>query len=164
MKKSLIALICLSFACLQDSFAQGEKAERDKFVNTFIKNFRFPREVSEQCKSSFVSVVIEVRDSKVSDELGFSKNIPASLKQEIEKQKLLMKGTDWAKIFPDIGKKKNYNIYIPFIYYLDLGCMEKIRSEEFSQIIEGAFNINHKLKDATYMLEPLVFEVFKPRP
>lgn len=161
-KRMLLFLTCLTFS-FQTVVAQVNKQQLDTFLyKPFIKSLRIPRAIFEDCKSSFLSIIIRVRDNKVSDELYFSTNTPALLRKEIEKQKPLFKSTDWVKIFPDIGNKRDYNLFIPFIYFMRANCYEKIPSYNFSEIIKGAFSFDKNSSQATYILEPLLYELSKP--
>lgn len=163
MKKSILMLFTFLTPCCQTAFTQIKRPQLDSLLyNPIRKSFLVPLAIARECKSSFFSIIIQVRNSEVSDELYFSTNTPAPLRNEIEKQKALFRRTDWVKIVPEIGSKRNYNLFIPFTYFMEQNCDEKISAYDFSEIIKNAFAFEKDYSQATYILDPLVFSIIKP--
>ncbi|MGO4294452.1 hypothetical protein [Chitinophaga sp. RAB17] len=170
MKPVFIFLLLISFV---KGHAQGNKnlsqAEFDTLTKKFIKNITIPREISAQCKSSAVSFIIKFdrkmnKNVAVKNEIIFSKNFPAEFKDKILSNLWVFESIKWEKLFSGVKGNNAYAVLVPIIYYLDFDCMEKIRSDEFANIVNDGLSFENYPQSPIFLLKPLKISISKPIP
>lgn len=139
-------------------------AEYNLLCKKMVKTVIFPREISETCKSSMVSLVVSFDDRNMLRNIAYSSNFPEALIMEIRKNVDIFMEIKWDKIFPELKGKTGYSILIPLVYYFDVDCSEQITSLEFSKIIEQGLTLENSSSGDTKMVKPVVIKLTKPRP
>jgi hypothetical protein len=157
---TVTAILCFIF---QTGQAQKQSSADSLFTRQFAKSFRFPRDIAEECKSSFVSVLVKISGRKVQG-FEFSKNARQSLRDEFGKLKPLFESTKWEQIYPATGKQKEFNVYIPLVYYYfqNEDCKENITFQLFGSLFEAAFDWEAEKKEAVFLHKPVIYQISKP--
>jgi hypothetical protein len=145
------------------------EAEFDTLTKKVIRNIVIPREMTINCKSSVISFTIKFdrkmnKNLAVKKEVFFSKNFPAAFKDEILNNLWVFESIKWEKLFSGIKTNDTYSIFVPVIYYLNFDCMEKIRSEEFANIVNDGMSFENYPQSPIFLLKPLKISITKPTP
>ncbi|PSL47515.1 hypothetical protein CLV51_102372 [Chitinophaga niastensis] len=158
----LIFFACLFSNRLSAQSNESYKQEFDSLTKKVVHNINFSRELREECKSSSISFIISFNKKGKKKDIIFSKNFPVDLKNDIINKVWVFESIKWERFFPVVKNNSYYSILIPVVYYFDVDCMEKIRSEEFANIINDGLTFDSYPLNHLFLLKPLIIRIGKP--
>ncbi|MDT3404499.1 hypothetical protein QE417_003571 [Mucilaginibacter terrae] len=153
-----LLLIIIATVNLNSTFAQVQSFE---FQKSFIRNFRYPKDLTEKCTSTFTNLQITVSSSGKLGEMLISDSASESFKSAFNAIKINL-DTIILKQIIEANKLKGCYIIIPIFYvYASDYC-----TNSFEPI--GYLNDNYvlfkgrTLTKMSYIMKPIMISMYKP--
>lgn len=134
----------------------------EKLNHRLFKELVFPYQFNETCNALFTTIVLPVRNCQLSDTLVYEEKCPEVVKTAFRRVMPILKEQKWAKIFPELKDKKDYDIVLPFEYSFQVpGCWDTIPAKTVRWRTEQAMNARKNNEIKSYCLQPLKISRFK---